>query len=87
MKYYIVAIEVGNLRVYVTFSTGVLYLPRAIESLFFTSFMGKSGNIEQLVNGCLDQIDCQLVRLVSTSTVDTLVISDDVIVKVSTRDV
>ena len=85
MKYYIVAIEVGDLRVYVTFSTGVLYLPRAIESLFFTSFMGKSGNIEQLVNGCLDQIDCQLVRLVST--VDTLVISDDVIVKVSTRDV
>ena len=85
MKYYIVAIEAGNLRVYVTFSTGVLYLPRAIESLFFTSFMGKSGNIEQLVNGCLDQIDCQLVRLVST--VDTLVISDDVIVKVSTRDV
>ena len=85
MKYYIVAIEVGDLRVYVTFSTGVLYLPRAIESLFFTSFMGKSGNIEQLVNGCLDQIDCQLVRLVST--VDALVISDDVIVKVSTRDV
>lgn len=85
MKYYIVAIEVGDLRVYVTFSTGVLYLPRAIESLFFTSFRGKSGNIEQLVNGCLDQIDCQLVRLVST--VDTLVISDDVIVKVSTRDV
>ena len=79
MKSYLVTIELGELKVFVGFMTDALYLPRTIESLFLTYLRYKGGNIEQLIKRCLEQIGGQLVALSATG--DTLVSTDNVIVK------